>query len=69
MSKETSTKWLQVIAKRDGFRRAGITFSETATLVDPAKLKKGQVEELKNEKMLVVTEVDEPKSKDEEPKK
>lgn len=64
MSKETPTKWLQVIAKRDGFRRAGFSFSETATIIDPSKLEEGQIEALKKEKMLVVTEVDAPSSKE-----
>lgn len=64
MPNETSKKWLQVIAKRDSFRRAGFTFSESPTLVDPSKLKKEQVEALMNEKMLFVSEVDEPKKEE-----
>ncbi len=51
-------KKLQIISKRDGFRRAGHAFSSTPTLLDPADLKKEQIEALKAEPMLVVVEVD-----------
>ena len=52
-------KKLKVIAKKDGFRRAGYAFSATKeTVLDVDKLEKGQVEALKTETNLVVIEVD-----------
>lgn len=48
---------LTIKAKKNGFRRAGITFSDTeATVVDAAKLKPEQVEALKTDPNLVVVE-------------
>ncbi len=52
-----ATKGLQVTAKRDGFRRAGIEFNGTNTL-PMSELTEDQVEAIKAEPMLVVTEVD-----------
>ncbi len=60
-------KKLQIVAKTDSFRRAGYEFGSTATLLDPDKLSKEQIEVLKSEPKLVVTEVevkDDKKGKD-----
>ncbi|WP_374467436.1 HI1506-related protein, partial [Ferrovibrio sp.] len=47
----------QVTAKRDGFRRAGLT--HTGTTFHPANtLTKQQIDALKNESMLVVVETE-----------
>lgn len=51
-------KKLQIVAKTDSFRRAGIEFGAEAKLIDPDKLSKEQVEALKSEPRLVVTEVE-----------
>lgn len=52
-------KVLVVVAKHEGFRRAGFSFgSEPARLI-VSELTDEQVEQLKGEPMLVVTEVDE----------
>lgn len=56
---ETETKekpkLITVIAKQDGFRRAGREWHGT-TEIDPADLKEGQLEQLKAEPMLTVIE-------------
>ena len=50
---------LKVQAKRPGFRRAGIEFSDVEpVLLDPKDLEKDQIEAIKSEPMLMVTEVD-----------
>jgi|GEM_PF-2970444 len=50
-------KVLKIIAKRDGFRRAGIAFSDKEeTVIKVADLKAAQVAMLKSEKMLMVSE-------------
>lgn len=59
-------KGLMVISKRDGFRRAGYTFGGEAQTIAYADLTPDQVQQLKTEPLLVVTEVDLPK---EEPAK
>lgn len=50
-------KGLEVISKRDGFRRAGREWSGSTT-VPLSEFNDGQVERLKAEPMLVVREVD-----------
>lgn len=50
-------KGLEVISKKDGFRRAGREWSGTAT-VSLAELTHDQAEALQAEPMLVVREVD-----------
>lgn len=47
---------LRIAAKRDGFRRAGRAWSMTATDVPLSEFKRAQVEQLKNDPMLVVVE-------------
>jgi len=49
-------KALKIIAKRDGFRRAGHAFGSEATLIKVADLNADQVKALKAEPMLVVSE-------------
>jgi len=50
-------KALKIIAKQDGFRRAGIAFSaKDETIIKVADLKAAQVAMIKSEPMLVVTE-------------
>lgn len=50
-------KGLEVISKKDGFRRAGREWSGTQT-VSLAELTNDQVDALMNEPMLVVREVE-----------
>lgn len=47
------TKTITVIAKQDGFRRAGREWHGT-TEIDPDSLSEGQLEQLKAEPMLTV---------------
>lgn len=53
-----ATKGLKVIARRESFRRAGLTFSGEARTIPLAELTDEQVELLKGEPLLVVQEVD-----------
>lgn len=55
-------KMIRVIAKKDGFRRAGRAWSGT-TEVPVADFTKSQIEQLKNEPMLVVQEFEAPDEK------
>lgn len=55
-------KALQITAKRNGFRRAGFAHPDTAVTHALSTLTKTQIEQIKNEPMLVVHEVDAPKS-------
>lgn len=48
-------KMITVVSKKDGFRRAGREWVGT-TEIDPADLKKGELEQLKAEPMLTVIE-------------
>lgn len=58
------SKKLKVIAKRDGFRRAGFAFSATQeTVLDTADLTKEQIKALKEEVNLVVIEVEDDEKK------
>lgn len=50
-------KGLEVISKKDGFRRAGREWSGSTT-VSLAELTEAEVQALKSEPMLVVREVD-----------
>ena len=48
---------LYILAKRDGFRRAGIAFSDKQpTEIDTSTLKPEQIEAIKNDPNLVVAE-------------
>jgi hypothetical protein len=49
---------LQVVAKRDGFRRAGIRFGSEPINVPIADLKKDQVTAIKAEPMLIAVETE-----------
>jgi hypothetical protein len=51
-------KGLRIVAKREGFRRAGHQFGSQAVELSLADLTSEQVEQLRNEPMLVVTDVD-----------
>ncbi|WP_043112816.1 HI1506-related protein [Solimonas flava] len=51
-------KVLRVTAKREGFRRAGITFGSASVDLPIADLKKEQIEALKSEPMLVAVEAE-----------
>lgn len=53
-----ATKGLKVIARRDNFRRAGHVFGSEAVVIALSELTDEQVEQLKNEPLLVVQEVD-----------
>ncbi len=52
-------KVLHVVAKREGFRRAGFAFGSERTRLVVDDLTPGQVKQLKEEPMLVVTEATE----------
>lgn len=47
-------KVIDITAKRDGFRRAGIAHSEATTTYPLSKFTQAQLEQLQNEPMLVV---------------
>jgi len=49
-------KFLTVVAKREVFRRAGFTFGSEPTTLLVSDLSEIQIKQLKEEKMLVVTE-------------
>lgn len=48
---------IQVVSAVDGFRRGGRAWSRTPTVVDTAELSAAQLEQLRAEPMLTVTEV------------
>lgn len=52
-------KVLHVVAKREGFRRAGFAFGSESTRLVVDDLTAEQVKQLKEERMLVVTEATE----------
>lgn len=54
-----SVQVLRVIAKREGFRRAGMTFGSESTRLVVSDLTAEQIAQLKAEPMLVVTEATE----------
>lgn len=60
-------KKLQVVARGDSFRRAGLEFTGTPTLLDPDTLTKAQIEALKSEPRLVVVEIEEKAEKTAKP--
>ncbi|PZQ45165.1 MAG: hypothetical protein DI551_08230 [Micavibrio aeruginosavorus] len=63
---------IEVKAKRNGFRRAGISFSDTeSTAIDSKDLKEGELEAIMNDPMLVavVLEGEERKSEKKGPEK
>lgn len=49
---------LRIVAKREGFRRAGRQFGATPTDIPLSQLTKESIESLKGEPMLVVTDVE-----------
>jgi Mu-like prophage FluMu N-terminal domain len=53
-----ATKGLKVIAKRDGFRRAGHVFSGEAKVLPLSELTEEQADAIRAESMLVCTEVE-----------
>lgn len=57
-----ATKGLRVIAKRDGFRRAGHVFSGEAKVLALSDLTEEQADAIRAESMLVVSEIDIPEA-------
>lgn len=55
-----TVKALSVQSGREGFRRAGRAWSKEAVVVPLSELSEGQIEQLRNEAMLTVTETDIP---------
>ncbi len=57
--KKTSkaVKALRIVAKREGFRRAGYEFGQEARDIPLADLEKEQIEQLKNDPSLLCVEV------------
>lgn len=51
-------KGLSITSSREGFRRAGYAFGKEATLIKLADLNKKQIELLKGEGYLAVSEVE-----------
>ncbi|MFO1351912.1 MAG: HI1506-related protein [Gammaproteobacteria bacterium] len=51
---------LRVIAKREGFRRAGRAWSQTPTVVDIAEFTPEQLQQLEDEALLIVERISEP---------
>lgn len=58
MAKQTKTKVLRVVARRDGFRRAGIAFGAQPTDLPLGALTQAQIDAIKSDPMLVATEVE-----------
>lgn len=56
----TSTRGLEVISSQDGFWRADLKWSRNPTTVKLTDLTDFQIEQLKGEPLLTVTEVDVP---------
>lgn len=54
----TKAPALKIVCARDGFRRAGIAFSKQPTIIKRSHLTKTQIEQLKAEPLLTVTEVE-----------
>lgn len=52
------TKGLRIVAKREGFRRAGHAFGSEPLTIPLSKLTPDEVEQLENDRMLVVVRVD-----------
>jgi len=48
---------IQIVAKKDGFRRCGIVHSTKPTVYPDGKLTAAQLQVLKAEPMLIVTDV------------
>lgn len=57
-AKKQPVKALQVVAKVDSFRRGGIVFGRTETTVRLDELSAEQVEQIKGEPLLAVTEIE-----------
>jgi Mu-like prophage FluMu N-terminal domain len=58
MATTKTVKALRVVSKPEGFGRAGLRFTRTPSFHAVSSLKKAQIELLKAEPMLDVTEVD-----------
>lgn len=56
-------KHIRIVAKREGFRRAGIAHSESATFHPIDRFTPEQLDQLKAEPMLIVDEMDPPDEK------
>lgn len=52
------TRALSIVAKRDGFRRAGRVFGSDATVLPLSELSPDEYEALTTEPMLVANEID-----------
>ena len=61
-------KIIRVIAKKDGFRRAGRSWSGT-TEIPASELSQGQIEALKAEPNLVIDEIDVDEAGEDKPAK
>lgn len=55
---KAKVKALQVLSAREGFRRGGQVFGRAVRTVLISDLSKEQIEQIKNEKLLVVSEVE-----------
>lgn len=53
-----TVKALRVLARRDGFRRAGREFGHNPTDIPLSELNKAQIEQLKGDPSLLCVEVD-----------
>jgi hypothetical protein len=58
MASVKKPKALSVVSVNENFRRAGYSFGRKATIIPLSELNKEQVELIKDEPMLVVSEVD-----------
>lgn len=55
-----TVKALSVQSSRAGFRRAGRAWSKEAAVVPLSELTEGQIDQIRNEAMLTVTDIDIP---------
>ncbi|MGC4076865.1 MAG: HI1506-related protein [Rubrivivax sp.] len=58
MATTLKIKALRVVSRKEGFRRAGRAFGAEPVEIPLSDLKKPEIEALKDEPMLVVTEVE-----------
>lgn len=49
---------LSIVARRDGFRRAGLAWGKEATVVKLSELSDEQIAQIEGEDLLIVTEVE-----------
>ncbi|MDO9053838.1 MAG: HI1506-related protein [Gallionella sp.] len=57
-AKVKKVKALSIVSSREGFRRAGRAFGREATVIPVSELSRDEIKLLKNEAMLVVSEVE-----------